>query len=314
LASDDADVTAMPAVPPPIERHYDAGWVVRTAQEHHLDPIGVRPPLKQYIKDLWARRSFIRVLGVSKAQAKNGSTYLGQVWALLTPILNAAVYVGIFGLLLKVDRGVANAPAFIVVGTFMYRFFEMSVHAGSKSIRKNMNLMRSVSFPRAVLPIAGVLTELTNLLPALVVMCIISYLVGFLPGKGSVPITWSWFLLIPAVALMVLFSIGCAFFIARLVARTPDLDNVLPFILRVLMYGSGVIFSVDHYLGDYSWGWIGQYQPVAVYLGLARAAVLNEPSYPLDGTMWLLGVFWAVLFLVGGFLFFWRGEETYGRD
>jgi teichoic acid transport system permease protein len=304
----------MPVVPPPIERHYDEKWVRSTVQEHHLDPIGVRPPLGQYIKDLWARRAFIRVLGISKAQAKNHSTYLGQIWSLLTPILNAAVYVGIFGFLLNVSRGVENAPAFIVVGTFMYRFFEMSVHAGSKSIRKNMNLMRSVSFPRAVLPIAGVLTELTNLLPALVVMCIISYLVGFLPGKGSVPITWSWFLLIPAVVLMVIFSVGCAFFIARLVSSTPDLDNVLPFILRVLMYCSGVIFSVDHYLGEFSWGWIGQYQPVAVYLNLARASILNEPSYPLDGTMWLLGVFWAVVFLVGGFIFFWRGEETYGRD
>jgi teichoic acid transport system permease protein len=56
-----------------------------------------------------------------------------------------------------------------------------------------------------------------------------------------------------------------------------------------------------------------EYQPVAVYLTLARSCLLPQES-SLDLTMWAVGVGWAVLFLVGGFLFFWRAEERYGRD
>ncbi|MCG7309403.1 ABC transporter permease [Brachybacterium sp. ACRRE] len=286
-----------------------------TAQQNDLERMGVRPSLREYIPELWKRRTFIRVLAVSKAQAKNQNTYLGQVWALLTPVLNAAVYTIIFGFILKVGRaGIDNTIAFIVVGVFMFRFFEMSLQAGSKAIRSNMNLVRSVHFPRAVLPIAGVAAELTTLVPALVVMCVIAYLSGLLPNEGDVPLEPRWLLLIPAVLLLWCFCTGCAFIMARLVAQTPDIDNLIPFGTRILMYVSGVIFSIDHFLGKFSWGWIMEYQPVAVFLEIARSAILAEPSAPLDPTKWVVGVGWAIVFLVGGFLYFWQGEETYGRN
>ena len=80
------------------------------------------------------------------------------------------------------------------------------------------------------------------------------------------------------------------------------------------MYASGVIFSVDRFVSQFSWGFLMEYQPVAVYLYLVRSSLLNEPAYPPDAFMWLLGVLWALLFSVLGFLFFWAGEERYGRD
>ena len=298
-----------------MDRTFDPQSVDQVARDNGLDAIGVRPKLWPYMKELWHRRSFIKVLAVSKAYAENQNTYLGQLWTLFSPILNATVYVVIFGFLLRIGReGIENTIAFIVCGVFMFRFFERSVSAGAHSINKNLNLVRSVKFPRAVLPIAGVLTELTVLGPALVVMCVISYLSGFLPIAGEVTIDWYWLLLLPAVGLMWLFSTGCAFLVARWVALAPDLDNLMPHFMRVLMYASGVIFSIDRYLGQFSWGWIMEYQPVAVYLYLVRSCLLNEPAYTPDGFMWLLGVLWAVVFSIVGFLVFWRGEERYGRD
>lgn len=302
-------------VPPPLERTFDQASVDDAARQNGLDPIGVRPPLGRYAKELWQRWSFIRALAVSKAYAENQNTYLGQIWTLISPVINASVYVLIFGFLLKIGReGIENTIAFIVVGVFMFRFFERSVMAGAHSLNRNMNLVRSVKFPRAVLPIAGVLSELTILGPALVVMCIISYLSGFLPFAGRVTIDAYWLLLPVAILLMWLFSTGCAFMVARWVATTPDLDNLIPHFMRILMYASGVIFSIDRYVGKFSWGWIMEYQPVAVYLYLVRSCILNEPAYTPDLTMWTFGVVWAVLFAIVGFLVFWGGEERYGRD
>lgn len=315
LAASQAGQVEAPEVPPPLERTFTPESVEQAVSENELEQIGIRPRLIPYVRELWKRRSFIGVLAVSKAYAENQNTYLGQVWALFSPIINASVYVLIFGFILRVGReGIENTIAFIVVGVFMFRFFERSVMAGAHSLNKNMNLVRSVHFPRAVLPIAGVLAELTVLGPALVVMCVISYVSGFLPIAGEVTIDWYWLLLFPAVLLMWAFSTGCAFMVARWVAMTPDLDNLLPHFMRILMYSSGVIFSIDRYLGQFSWGWIMEYQPVAVYLYLVRSCLLNEPAYQPDGFMWLLGAVWAVLFSVVGFLIFWGGEERYGRD
>ncbi len=285
------------------------------AESQGLKQMGVRPPLGEYLRDLWTNRTFTVVLARSKAYARNQTNYLGQLWAVLNPVLNALMYVLIFGLLLKTSRGVENGIAFIVVGTFTYRFFHQSINAGSKSIRSNLNLVRSVHFPRAILPTSSVLSELTTTVPALVVMCLFAFGSGFLPGYGAVPVTWRWLLMPVAVALLWVFSTGCAFMVARWVAITPDLTNVIPFVLQLVMYGSGVIFSIDHVLGDYpTLSTLFHYQPVAVYLDLVRACILSEPTIPLEGSMWLAGVVWAVLFLVVGFFIFWRGEERYGRD
>ena len=307
--------SAPPEPPAALERTFSAESVATAVAENDLEQIGVRPPLGTYFRGMWRYRPLVQVMAISKAEAENQNTYLGQVWSLVSPTINAMVYVLIFGFLLKIGReGIENTIAFIVVGVFMFRFFERSVMAGAHSLQKNMNLVRSVQFPRAVLPTAGVLAELTMLVPAIVVMCVIAYLSGFLPIAGKVTIDPYWLLLVPAVLLMWVFSTGCAFISARLVAQTPDIDNLLPHMMRVLMYASGVIFSVDRYLGQFSWGWIMEYQPVAVYLHLVRSSILNEPAYPPDAFMWLLGVIWAVLFGVIGFLFFWAGEEKYGRD
>ena len=280
-----------------------------------LRQMGVRPPLRDYVRSLWGRRAFIGTLGSAKAYARNQGSYLGQLWSVLNPLLNSIVYVFIFGVLIKTTKGTANGIAFIVTGVFMFRFFESSVTAGANSLKSNMNLVRSVHFPRAVLPVSTTITELATLGPALIVMCVVSWLSGLLPNQGDVPITWRLLLLPPAVALMWVFNTGCAFMVARWVAITPDLGNVIPFVMRFIFYASGVLFSVDHYLkGHEALAGVMSYQPIAVFLDLARQAVLNDPSVPLDGVMWLVGTGWALLFLGVGFVMFWRGEERYGRD
>lgn len=277
--------------------------------------MGLRPPLTEYVRQLWKRRAFIRVLATSKAYAKNQNSYLGQFWAVLTPTLNALVYILIFGVILGVGKtGVENTVGFIVVGTFLYHFFTGSVNGGARAIRGNMNLVRSVHFPRAVMPISVVMAELATLGPALLVMCAIVWISGLMPGVDTVVPDWSWLSLIPAILLFWVFNTGIAFFMARWVAITPDIQNVIPFVLRFVMYGSGVIFSLESFVGDHPAGVILEYQPIAVFLYLGRSALLEEPAFPPDAGMWLWGLGWALSFAIVGFLVFWRGEERYGRD
>lgn len=275
------------------------------AARHGLTPMGVRPSLGTYVGELWNRRHFIGTLATSHAYAKNQGNYLGQLWNVLTPLINAAVYYFVFGVLLGVGRGVDNYPAFLVVGIFLFRFTSSSVISGSRSLTKNVGLLRSLHFPRAVLPTATVLTELATLGPAILVMLALVLLTGE-------PLKWAWLLLPIVIALQWLWNTGVAFMIARASARIPDLHNLLPFALRLLLYVSGVFFSVDHYVGDGPVGRLMTYQPLAVYLSLARGCLLEQ--FSPEPIMWAFAVGWAVLFVIAGFVLFWRGEETYGRD
>jgi len=315
------DTARDPLTPPaPIVPDISSSERRAIAQEFGLKQMGVRPPLGRYIRDVASRWAFIRVLGTATAYSKNQNNYLGQLWAVLNPMLNAAVYILIFGILLGTTRGLENAISFIVIGTFLYRFFEQSVHAGSRSIAQKTNLIRSLHFPRAVLPIAQVVSLLTTLVPALLVMCAIVLLSGLLPAYPMEHITWSWLLLPAIVALMWIFNTGIAFVVARAVAITPDLDNIIGFVLRLVMYGSGVIFPVTHYVDNLPEGVQGvvgavlEYQPIGVFLYVARSILTQEPSFPQDPWMWAWAAGWAVVAFVAGFIIFWRGEERYGRD
>ncbi len=284
------------------------------AEEHGLRQVGVRPPLRDYIRDTWRRREFAKTLATSSAFAENQNSYLGQLWAILNPTMNAFVYFLIFGVVLQLTRGQENGIGFIVVGTFMYRFFSESATGGAKSVQKNLNLVRALHFPRSLLPISTVMANLAGLVPAVFVMCAFVLGSAVLPSVTFGGVDWEWLLIVPAVGLLYVFSTGVAFMLGRVVERVPDVGNLLPFVLRILMYASGVIFPIDRYISEPVLSAIMGYQPVAVYLNLARQALLNEPNIPLDWSLWAWGAGWAVLFFLVGFVFFWRAEARYGRE
>lgn len=303
--------TAEPLPPPATPQEAAA-----LAAQHKLRQVGVRPPLRQYVRETWVRRHFAQFLANSRAYAENQNTYLGQLWAVINPTLNAAVYVLLFGFLLSVDRA-DNVVGFIVVGVFIYKFFQDSVTGGANSISKNLSLVRALHFPRIILPLSNVMSSMTTLLPTVAVMCGIVYATRFIPDAVWGGVSWEWLLLVPALGLIYVFSLGFAFIMARIGAALPDFLNLLPFFLRLGMYGSGVIFSIERYVGDLNNDVllnVMTHQPVAIYLNLARQALLEEPTSPLDGSKWLWGVGWAVLFFVIGFIYFWRAEARYGRE
>ena len=210
---------------------------------------------------------------------------------MLTPLLWAGVYLLVFGVVLSTNRGVDNFAGFLVIGVFLYHFSASSIQQGSKAITGNRDLIGSLQFPRALLPMATVLAELVTLLPALVVLLVL------VPLTGE-PVQASWLLLVPAVALQWLFGTGVAFLLARAVSEVRDLARLVPFALRVLIYTSGVFFSINHYVDNPTAVAVLEHQPIAIYLELGRAALLSGVHTGVD--TWLWGIGWAVAAALGG--------------
>ena len=286
------------------------------AERNGLRAQGARPPIERYTTSLVRRKDLIWELADTSAYARNQGSYLGQAWAVLDPTLLALFYVIVFGLLFPPGDTVHNAVSFITVGIFTYSYFQNSLMGAVKSMRTRLDLIQSHQFPRAVIPISTVITESIRFVPAMLVMVVIAWLSRFLPAMPPVPFSWRWFLAIPAFLLLTMFCVGMALIFARFGAALPDLANILPFFLSFLMFGSGAMFAIGqfaHILGPTLMR-ILTYQPVGVYIYLMRSALLQEPSAPPSGIMWLWGILWAVLALVLGYVFFWSAEETYGRE
>ncbi len=309
------------------------------AARYDLRPSSARPGLVTYLKTVWQRRHFI----VAYATARNVSMYtearLGQLWQVLTPLLNSCVYYLIFGVIFEANRGISHYTAYLVSGVFIFSFTERSIVVGSSVMRANITLIRALHFPRACLPLAYVLVEFQQLLLSMLVLFAIVLSTGE-------PLTWYWLLLIPTLLMQATFNMGAALILARVGSGAQDIGQLVPFLLRVWRYFCGVMYSIDSLPAALP-GWakdLLSLNPAAVYISLTRYAIMAtfradapgaEPynaarcalftakkipalqayCHPdiLPADLWLAGAGWAIVALAAGVLYFWQAETRYGR-
>ena len=296
--------------------HDDGLSPAELAARHGLSVSGARPGLTEYIRELWSRRHFILAFSRAKLQAQYSQAKLGQLWQVATPLLNALVYFLIFGLILGAREGVPggkhNYVPFLVIGVFVFTFTQQSVLAGVRSISGNLGLVRALHFPRASLPISFSLQQLQQLLYSMIVLLIVLLAFGQLPA-------WSWLLVLPVLVLQFVFNTGLAMIMARMGAKTPDLAQLMPFVLRTWMYASGVMFPLHYMLvkNAHAPQWAVDLiaaNPAAVYMDLMRYALIDDyTGAALPSHVWALAGGWALLFGALGFVYFWKAEERYGR-
>lgn len=236
----------------------DALSSAELAAKYGLTVSGARPGLFEYVRQLRGRRHFIMAFSRAKLTAQYSQAKLGQLWQVATPLLNAAVYFIIFGLILGTKRGIPQDVfiPFLVTGVFVFTFTQSSVMAGVRAIAGNLGLVRALHFPRASLPISFSLQQLQQLLYSMIVLVAVTVAFGSYPRL-------SWLLVVPALVMQFFFNTGLALIMARLGAKTPDLAQLMPFIMRTWMYASGVMFSIPVMLADKP-SWIAdvlQYNP-----------------------------------------------------
>ena len=213
------------------------------AREHGLQRVGARPALLEYLAEAWKRRDFAMTMARFNSEAANARNRLGRWWTVLLPTIQALVYGLIFGVLMGSSRPDNYIP-FLFTGVFLYSFISGAFGAGAGSVTGNLGLVRSLSFPRMLLPVQATIQQVFNLLPQMVLL-LVTWVVF------AQPITWAWLLLIPITLLMIMFSTGLALVSARLTVHIQDLTKLIPFVVRIVFYTSGIFFNMERVLKNY---------------------------------------------------------------
>lgn len=272
-----------------------------------LEPIGEKTNLREYFSELWQRRHYIWRESKNKVLNKTSNTFLGPIWLVMNPLLMAAFYWVIFGIVLGISRGMDNFVAFIIIGILMFRFSSGIINESTKVIASSRSMIKAFSYPRAAIPISLVIRET---LAQFLVMAVMLVMILAIPPHVSFDATWLFF---PAVfAFQVLINLGIAFFFSRIGYKVPDFAQAMSFVTRILMYGSGVIFPVERFLDEGIALTIVKANPIYILLDAYRS-ILMENTVPPPTTWWSLAA-WAAGLLIFGFIFFWKGEEEYARE
>lgn len=279
-----------------------AGADGRTAGIRPLIDLTSRPSTLAYLREAWRRREFAIVVPAQDLRAQNMDTTLGQLWHLVNPALLVGVYFLVFGVIIDTRRGVDNFLGFLIIGVVLFHLTQRVTLEASGSITQNLGLIRSIQFPRILLPAASVNGQTAAFVPALVLALLAVLATGELP-------TLRWLVLPAVLVAQFAFNFGVALLVARIGTTMPDLRQILPHLFRLLFYGSGVIFSVDAFVHSTAWRRAFALNPIYDVITCARWCLLGEPV-----DLWVVAglVLWCIVMPALGFLVFHRSEQRLG--
>ena len=165
-------------------------------------------------------------------------TVLGYFWALLRPLMLFGILLLVFTQVFRVGSGIENFPVFLLLNIVVFGFFQESTLAAVQSIVNQEGIVRKTQFPRLVIPLAVVMTALFSLGVNLIAVFI------FATAYGVEPM-WSWFGLIPILAVLFVFTTAVSMIVSSLFVRFRDVGIIWSVAVTALFYGTPLLYPLE---------------------------------------------------------------------
>ncbi|MBO5372852.1 MAG: ABC transporter permease [Lachnospiraceae bacterium] len=236
----------------------------------------------------------------ARLKAEVTNSYLNWIWWILEPFCYMLIYTIIFGYIFA--SGEDKFPVYIFIGSTMWTFFSKTIAASVTMIRAKESVISKVYIPKYILLIVEMLVNGFKLLVS-------SCLTAIMLVIFKVQITWNILWVIPVLLIffMVTFCIGTI--LMHIGIYVNDLSQIIGIVLNMLMYFTGIFFSIESRVKEPLCSILGIGNPVAFLLTSTRKAVMyaSTPELPI------LAV-WAVLSVVIsaiGIRLIYKNENTY---
>jgi lipopolysaccharide transport system permease protein len=252
-------------------------------------------------RELWARRELIYVLGRRDVAIRYKQSLIGALWAVVQPVLLAAVFTLFFGVLANIDTGTdVPYPVFAILGMVTWLFFASALTKIATSMVTSSTLVSKVYFPRLVIPIASTLASIIDFAIGFVVALVATLAYGVMPPIQVLLVP----LLVPIVLLVVL-SFGL--WLAALHVKYRDVNNIVPFAVLVGLFVTPIIYPFSHVPEAYQplYG----LNPMVGVLELMRWMVLPGSAFP--AWLVLVTLVESVVLLATGILYFDRAQRSF---
>ena len=237
-------------------------------------------------------------------------TILGPAWVVIQPLLTTLVFTVVFGNLAGLPTDGVPKFLFYMAGNVMWHFFAQCLTTTSETFVKNSKLFGKVYFPRLVMPLSTVLTEMINFAVQFALFLVFVVIYALRPDSGVQP-NWQLILLTPLMLIqMGLLGLGFGIIIAALTTKYRDLSMLVTFGVHLWMYATPVTYSASM-IADKFPRLLGLYMlnPVTPIIELFRAAYLGVPRYSYGYNLQSVVVTAVVLML--GVLLFSHTEKTF---
>ena len=260
------------------------------------------------LRDLWRYRDLLFLLVHRDFVAKYKQTVLGPAWFILQPLLTTLVFTVIFGKVAKIPTDGLPPVLFYLAGLLGWSYFAQTFQSTSGTLVANADLFGKVYFPRLVVPLSAVISNLLAFaLQLATFLCFWTYFKFFSTAGASFGFSGA-IVGFPLVVLQIAaLSLGVGLWLSALTAKYRDFTYLSGFIIQIWMYATPVIYPLSQI--PEGWRWVAVLNPMTMPVETIKYMLLGQgvvvPFYLA------LSVAMTVVLLLSGVLVFNKVEKTF---
>lgn len=261
------------------------------------------------LKEVWQYRDLLMLFVKRDIVTVYKQTILGPLWYFIQPLFTALTFTIIFNNVAGIKTGTIPPFLFNLAGIIIWNYFTSCLNETSDTFKKNASIFGKVYFPRVIMPMATVITNLVKLgIQLLIFVGFYIYFVanGTMEHTLGIKVLFFPFL----VVIMGLLGLGMGMIISSLVTKYRDLSFLVSFGVQLLMYVSAVMYPMALIKEKLpKLGWLIEYNPLAYVVETSRVLLLNEGSISMGGLVYTTGVTLVLFFF--GLLIFNKTEKSF---
>jgi len=233
------------------------------------------------LKEVWRYKDLVYMFVKRDFVSSFKQTILGPIWFFINPIFTTIVYIVVFGNIAKLSTDGAPKILFYLAGITLWNYFSTCLNSTSNVFTANASIFGKVYFPRLVMPLSIVFSNLMKLGVQMALFLVVFFYYLF---QGEVQPNW-WILATPfLIALMAIFALGLGMIFSSLTTKYRDLQMLLSFGISLYMYATPVIYPASSLKGifrtisyynpltgifecfKYAWLGVGDFSPVMLII------------------------------------------------
>ena len=258
------------------------------------------------LRAVWHYRDLVYMYIKRDIITKYKQTILGPVWYVVQPVLTTVIYMFVFGGLAGISTDGVPQPLFYMAGILLWNYFSECFNGSSDIFGQNASVFGKVYFPRLVVPISGMISNLIKMIIQLVLFVAV-YLYYVVFTDAQVQIGWSALLFPLLVLMLALHATSWGLIFSSLTTKYRDLKFLIQFGLQLFMYATPIIYPLS--VAPAKYRFILELNPLTPIFEAFKHGWLGV------GAMSWTGLLYSALFMVvslfAGIVIFSREECTF---
>lgn len=220
------------------------------------------------------------------------STFMGELWEIITPLIHMIVMVLVFG---KMFGNASDKifPLYVLTGTTIYGLFTSGTNMCLHALSGNKNFLIKTQIKKKIFVLEKVLLALRNFLLSMIIYTFVLAIYRISPG-------WTWLYVIPDIFLLLVIMQGLGKLLATINVSFADITYFYKIFTLMLMYGSAIFYRASRlapYVQD-----VLIINPIYIAITIARTAILDKTS-PASAMWFVMTAYAAVCYVIGTYVF-----------